>query len=244
MASLVAVPALISSADDTPPEETSTSTTTTTKKTSKLTTTNKPSLPALYPDADYAIAKLPYAVIKINEVTDETKLMTQDPKEEPLEYAMIKCEVLYAVPPSFYKYQDQPLADITEMYVIETSVEDIKQYDTVFIYVENLRAGANTFYGPITGDDGRAEFLPFVDGKIVVESLDSLSFASLMIVNYGVDDKMDGGNVASDAFPKRKFESGITLEDIIAFFDAYAEAARLYKEVVWPELVGDPNVIY
>ena len=80
----------------------------------------------------------PYAIVKILEVTDEKKDLDQVSQDFPSPYVMITCEVVYTYRVeglSHYGYEPESFKTVNEIYVIESSVEEIAQYEMVLIDV-------------------------------------------------------------------------------------------------------------
>jgi len=186
----------------------------------------------------------PYAVIRIDEITDETVELSQD-------HTKVKYRrVVGAVEMSFFTDEFSVLHpqdgsgvahveafdSLTSFYLSEASMHEWQAYQWIMISVKRMNLNGAYYYGAVVDEDGKSEFYPLIDGKLQVDSLEKRSFLSLSIINETIReirrhyDKGGNGSAVMEAFPKNEFASGMTMEEIQTFFSHCSEAIKAYRE--------------
>ena len=175
----------------------------------------------------------PYAIIEIEEITDDVVTSYE------YEYVKIKCKIVdsfntsrFNSDPSFdgsgMKYV--PFEEIEEIYVTKRSVDRFENEKTVLIYVERIING-RYYYGPRVNDDGVSEFFSIVDGRLQLKEDDynAFSFLPLEELNDALGSHWGKESNVKKAIPKKKIGSGMTIDEIIEYFNAWDEARRIFN---------------
>lgn len=186
----------------------------------------------------YGYPNEPYAIIEIEEITDKT-FTSYEWFNHKGEYVMLKCKIIASFHTSkFYgdpsldgsgtKYV--PFDEIGEIYVTERSVDLFVAAKTVLIYVDKRNLdGKNCFHPPVN-NDGMSEFLSIVDGKLQLKEADynTKSFVAFEELNRAFDDYRGKDSNIGKAMPKKKIGDGMTIDEIIEYFNAWDEAYQVY----------------
>lgn len=160
------------------------------------------------------VVGIPYAILADLKPTGESRQL-----EYGVDYVRVECTERYA-------YQTQ-YGKITAIYVPADLVAEISGYEMVMIRVESTELDNERIYVPGTTVRGSAEYLPFVDGKIRIDTLDSYSFGAIRDMNDYLQTSADtlarGGEVrANDKYlPEEKLTDGRALQEVIDYFKAY-----------------------
>jgi len=172
------------------------------------------------PHSAYVVGLRPCTIIEIKEITTETvQCFAWAPT-----YTKVRCKVLYTHRCSWY-------ADFTEIYIPTGTEEKLKPYSKIL--VAGLEHVNSNVYSLEVDEDGKPVFMPFVDDALVYEPTNGV-FGGASIINTEIDfieKKLEKGQELREhekAYPKQKFASGMTVQEVIAFFEAYDEAAALY----------------
>lgn len=184
----------------------------------------------------------PFAIVEIEEVTEETVILGSYFVARDNMYTKIKCKVLFSYIPKGFsirvKYGDGwkasdasnyvPFDELQEIYIISEFAAALNPNDVIFFQPEEMRRGDRIYYGPVTNTDGQAEFLPFVDGKLVIP--EGMSFCSLEFANSEIQHILEYGSEylhpeLFEACPKYIFDEGLDVQQVIDFFNS-CEAFR------------------
>lgn len=191
----------------------------------------------------------PYAIVEILGGTEET--LGRYSYGTWYDYTKIKCKVLYSYMSETFSKKDGeenhyvPFDELQEIYILSDFADDLKPNDVIFFRVEELElsgevaADRHLCYGP-DSRGGKAEYLPFIDGKLVIPegTFNSGSFGALDFVNWEIEVILERGSeevhpALYEACPKYLFEEGLDIEQVIAFFDickVFREAYERYAE--------------
>ena len=160
----------------------------------------------------------PYAILSDLKPTEESLTL-----EYGIEYVKVECIEQYAYQAKYGK--------ITVIYVPSDLAAEISGYDMVMIRVETVEIfgddGDIRVFLPGSDVRGGAEYLPFVGGKIRIDTLDSYSFGAIQVMNdylqVYADTLARGGKVREkDKYlPAGKLSDGMTLQEVIDYFDAF-----------------------
>ena len=158
---------------------------------------------------------IPYVIIENLNPTEESIRLEYD-----IDYVKVECTERYA-----YKTG----ADIVSaIYVPADLVSEFIGYDMLMIRVKTtVLNDRERIFMPASELHGKSEYLPFVDGRIRIDTLQNYSFVALQIMNEYLDIYMDclagGGETRKKdgALPKKKLTDGMTLQEVIDYLDAY-----------------------
>lgn len=162
----------------------------------------------------------PYAILEINNITNETKMLRQTSQSSDFSYTKLECSTVY-----FY----DRFLDINEIYVLSESIEDLCEKDVILIEVAKMNRDGVIYYGPITCAD-HAEYIKIIDGKLFVDenSLDkTVSFKPIFEINA-----LNNTN--------RKFYNGMTLNDLILWFKELKNIRELNGSKITKTYVYSP----
>lgn len=190
----------------------------------------------------------PFAIAEILEITEETVRLGSRFLDD-YDYTKIKCQIVYSyrteyfMEPSNYTgfnvYNYIPFDELKEIYVVSNSVDELREHDKIFFRPDQMNLNGHLYYSPVTNRDGKAEFLTFVDGKLVIPdgALDSGSFNILEYTNEDIQWILSHENEGKhseffEACPKYLFEEGLDVQQVIDFLDsckAFGEAFSAYR---------------
>lgn len=182
--------------------------------------------------------RTPFTVAEIVEVTEETvELYSRynGHNTDRYESTKVLCRILYSYRPEYFDMPFNymgvdvdnyvPFEELQEIYVASASAKELKAYDRIFFQPNDMYANGHVYYGPVTDDQGRAEYLPFVDGKIHMteEALELASFMPIREVNQEVEELLamaDRGhqNELSAVCPRFVCKGELDLAQIEEFF--------------------------
>ncbi len=195
-----------------------------------------------------------YAVIELGEATGNTATgyMKSGRKQEYVEY---KCKILYTNDPEQFASAENSIMQFCEsdsIYLEANSLSDIIRYRYVLIRVNEVRSSRNEphglnkdeiFYAPYLSrlmsenfEKYENEFLPIVDGKLIVEEeeLYQDAFYPFIELNYLIsvynkknDEEL---NLLERSYPKKPLASGMTVDEIAEFFGELDELCRVYTK--------------
>jgi hypothetical protein len=177
----------------------------------------------------------PYAIIRINEITDEiTEELWHRNYPERLDSAKVNCSILYSnasvnlIPQSGDgSVPDEtvvpPFDSVTEIYIPTRSIGKIKDNDIIMIKVlwtpryDPEKNVDDLYYAPELDDDGNAEFFAFNDNKIVIdeESKKMKSYYSIDGLNSYIDQVQ---RMLGNDGEIKPLENGMTFEEVKEFF--------------------------
>lgn len=174
----------------------------------------------------YDLVNIPYAILQIETVTDETVRLTQTTNPTLEDYTKMECRLLYANAAS--KSISAQADDFKSIYVISESAEALKSQDVILIKIKRMNMDGIYYLGPVTVA-GQAEYISITDDHLVFSGNEVLteSFSSLFELNHRILDIKEylarGGktNEAIKALPKTEFRNGMTLEELIEYFSAW-----------------------
>ena len=199
------------------------------------------------PNFAYVVGLRPCTIIEIKEITTETKQLYNSDVGWYTWYTKVQCVVLYT-------HNNHCDDKWTEIYVPSSSVEKLRPYSRIITKIEYVDSKVSTdssipaerYYGPDLDKDGKPVFMPFVDDALVYEPTNGF-LGDFSIINTEIDyiekrqEKGQELSAAQKAYPKQKFASGMTVQEVIAFFEAYDEAADLYiKDLSKYDDIGIP----
>ena len=193
----------------------------------------------------------PYAIVEIIEGTEET--LGQYRYGIWYDYTKIKCKVLYSYRSETFlrsendgeENQYVPFDDLQEIYILSDFADDLKPNDIILFRPEELEllgefAADRHWCYCLYSRDGKAEYLSFVDGKLVIPkgALDSGALVSLDFANLEIKMILSSGGEGThpalfEACPKYILEDGLDIQQVIDFFnscEAYREAYERYAE--------------
>ena len=202
--------------------------------------------PVFAPSRWVGEADTPYAIINISEISSDTIRLSQNGVLQ--NYVKVKGDVIASYNTEKFDVNDSPLdgADVTdskvvafnniqEFYVTEQSIEFIEDLDVIFINVVKMNMDGKFYYGPVTNDQGIAEFLPVVEGILRIEENDynTRSFLSIQILNETLDDLreyLDRGGEETEftkALPSIKIINGVSTDEVDLYFKAWNCAKKI-----------------
>lgn len=178
----------------------------------------------------------PYVILENLEATGETvKLYEQG--NSYVNCVIVNCKVRY----SFHADNElllqttvdgkeiSKISSLTAILVPEKSVADFVSHEMVLINLQ-YRGGI----GHLTGydDTGVAEYWPIDNGVISISTYDCASFIAIYHLNEHIDRVAESAvhkelTEKDNAVPKRKLEDGMTLQEVIGYFDAYDVWSKL-----------------
>ena len=192
------------------------------------------------------VVDTPYAVVKINEISNETIRLSQNGVLQ--NYVKIKGEVIFSYSTERFEnvYSSLDDTDVTdlkvvafnsirEFYITEQSSSLLTNFDTIFISVVKMNMDGQFYYGPATNDQGISEYLPVVNDKLQIneEDYNTRSFVPIKILNDTIDELreyIERGGTETDftkALPCKKITSETTVEEINLYFEAWGYAKTL-----------------
>jgi len=193
----------------------------------------------LEPSLWVGYADTPYAIVKINEITDDMLKLSQNGVIQ--NYIKIIGEVNTSYNTECFNVGENSKNDFifdetTEFYITEKSIDKFNSLDTVLIRVFQMNLNYRFYYGPITNDDGISECLPIVDSKLQIkdEDYNSRSFVPLQHLNNAlgeIKEYLDRGgeeNALTQAIPMIKIINGTTVEEIDEFLKDWHTAKTVY----------------
>lgn len=198
------------------------------------------------PPAEFAwfiSSNVPFAIIEIEEITDETISLIQPQYHHYCEYVKIKCNPIFLFRGSWsYSYPSSddyiPFDDIDEIYVTKQSVDRFENGNIMMIEVKRMKVYDRYYYGPFVNDEGFSEFFSIVDGKLQLKEDDynTFLFSRLEWLNDALDEGLMNDDDVNNALPKKKIGDGMTIDEIIEYFNAWGEARRLF-DLKWDHTI-------
>lgn len=191
-------------------------------------------------------ADTPYAIINIGEISSDTIRLSQNGVLQ--NYVKVKGEVIATYNTEKFDINNSSLsgADVTEskvvafnnireFYITEQSIELIEGLDAIFVNVVKMNMDGKFYYGPVTNDQGIAEFLPVVEGKLQINDNDynTRSFLSIQILNDTLDELRNyrdrGGEETefTKALPSNKIINGASTDEVDLYFKAWNCAKKI-----------------
>lgn len=202
--------------------------------------------PVFEPSQWVGEADTPYAIINIGEISSDTIRLSQNGVLQ--NYVKVKCEVIASYNTEKFDINNSSLsgADVTEskvvafnnireFYITEQSIELIEGLDAIFVNVVKMNMDGKFYYGPVTNDQGIAEFLPVVEGKLQINENDynTRSFLSIQILNDTLDELRNyrdrGGEETefTKALPSNKIINGASTDEVDLYFKAWNCAKKI-----------------
>lgn len=202
--------------------------------------------PVFAPSRWVGEADTPYAIINIGEISSDTIRLSQNGVLQ--NYVKVKCEVIASYNTEKFDINNSSLsgADVTEskvvafnnireFYITEQSIELIEGLDAIFVNVVKMNMDGKFYYGPVTNDQGIAEFLPVVEGKLQINENDynTRSFLSIQILNDTLDELRNyrdrGGEETefTKALPSNKIINGASTDEVDLYFKAWNCAKKI-----------------
>lgn len=203
--------------------------------------------PVFEPSRWVGEADTPYAIINIGEISSDTIRLSQNGVLQ--NYVKVKGEVIASYNTEKFDINNSSLsgADVTEskvvafnnireFYITEQSIELIEGLDAIFVNVVKMNMDGKFYYGPVTNDQGIAEFLPVVEGKLQINDNDynTRSFLSIQILNDTLDELRNyrdrGGEETefTKALPSNKIINGASTDEVDLYFKAWICAKKNY----------------
>jgi len=191
-------------------------------------------------------ADTPYAIINIVEISSDTIRLSQNGVLQ--NYVKVKGEVIASYNTEKFDINNSSLsgADVTEskvvafnnireFYITEQSIELIEGLDAIFVNVVKMNMDGKFYYGPVTNDQGIAEFLPVVEGKLQINENDynTRSFLSIQVLNDTLDELRNyrdrGGEETefTKALPSNKIINGASTDEVDLYFKAWNCAKKI-----------------
>lgn len=176
----------------------------------------------------YGIA-LPYAILRIDDITDESvRLGSVTGKED---YIKVRCSIIYQC--SYIL----DLSKLNEIYIVSETTKGLAADDVIFVQVEERNLNGNYYYCPIT-NNGQAEYIPIIDDHIVLKGDEfyTESFFPLEQYNRRINETkkyIERGGVASDysnALPQDEFRENMTINALIDYLSAWEKAVKIVDE--------------
>lgn len=202
--------------------------------------------PVFEPSQWVGEADTPYAIINIGEISSDTIRLSQNGVLQ--NYVKVEGEVIASYNTEKFDINNSSRsgADVTEskvvafnnireFYITEQSIELIEGLDAIFVNVVEMNMDGKFYYGPVTNDQGIAEFLPVVEGKLQINENDynTRSFLSIQILNDTLDELMDyrdrGGEETefTKALPSKKIINGVSTDEVDLYFKAWNCAKKI-----------------
>ena len=202
--------------------------------------------PVFEPSRWVGEADTPYAIINIGEISSDTIRLSQNGVLQ--NYVKVNGEVIASYNTEIFDINNSSLsgADVTEskvvafnnireFYITEQSIELIEGLDAIFVNVVKMNMDGKFYYGPVTNDQGIAEFLPVVEGKLQINDNDynTRSFLSIQILNYTLDELRNyrdrGGEETefTKALPSNKIINGASTDEVDLYFKAWNCAKKI-----------------
>ena len=113
-------------------------------------------------------------------------------------------------------------------------------HDMVMIQLEKQMIDDQPYYFPMCNVVGAAEYLPIDNGRIIISGYDSfsdsVSFSPIDELNAYLDDVTNGivggkePTESSKKLPKQKFSDGMTVQEIIDFFEAFNAWSEAFSQ--------------
>ncbi len=197
-----------------------------------------------------------YAVIELGEATGNTA-KGYSRASGTQEYVEYKCKILYTNDPEQFDSDEDFITRFCEsdsIYLEINSLSDIIRYRYVLIRVSEVKSSRNEPHGLNVNEKFYAshlsrlmsenfekyenEFLPIVDGKLVVEEEELYQdafypFIELNeLINVYNKKNAEELNELERAYPKKPLVSGMTLDEIAEFFGEFDELSRVYTKCV------------
>jgi len=183
-----------------------------------------------------AYTSTPYAIIKINEITDEIIYLWHRRHPEWLDSVKINCSVLFIYGSGHSLYPDSdggdgtginnppPFDTVTSIYIPIQSINRIKTGDMIMISVlwtNMYDVDSNSYtlhYAPVLDDEGNAEFFMFIDGKINFdgEAINTKSYIPIDHFNSHIDQIQ---KTLGDNGVIMPLENGMTVDEVKEFFN-------------------------
>lgn len=208
---------------------------------------NEPLLPI---SAEIAVCNT-YVILENMQVTDEIRPFYErrDYGYESVDYVKVNCSVRYTnhfntsrllVNVQTGEYGVTSVYDIHELYVRFDVVQAFTAHDMVMIQLEKQMIDDQPYYFPMCNVVGAAEYLPIDNGRIIISGYDSftdsVSFSPIDELNAYLDDVTNalvGGKEPTESskkLPKQKFSDGMTVQEIIDFFEAFNAWSEAFSQ--------------
>ena len=159
-----------------------------------------------------------------------------------IDYTKVKCNVRYTNHPhNEYIYDDitgrqvyDSLYDISEVYIPKESANELISHDSVMICVIRKTIDDQPKFFSVCDENANAEFLRIDCGVVQISESVSLensyAFHSIWIlnnyldmVNSTIDLEQRKPTEREKKLPKKGFSDGMSIQDVIDFFEAYNE---------------------
>ena len=190
-----------------------------------------------------AVGEMWYTYMVLEGATASSEIMrTQERVHGRLvyiDYVKVVCTVRYTNhPDNEFTIDDytgsqilNSLYDITEFYIPVDSVQEFTSHEKVMIRVIRQSINDNYMFFAVCDEDANVEYLPIDEGVLQIPNSinleHSIAFSPLFILNNYLDeveDSLSRGREPSEAdekLPKKKISDGMSLQDIIDYFEAY-----------------------
>ena len=198
--------------------------------------TNSPNL-AEPVDAESAVWST-YVILESMKQTSETLSLPKG--SHNIDYVKVSCNVRYVNHP----YADYLLSsgqttatplnslyDVTAVYIPSATVQEYITHNMVLIKMNRIIINDYPYYFPTLDNNYEAEYLPIDNDVIFIRDDDFLrrspAFLNICVLNDYLDEvsiSIAQGRLPTEAekkLPKTKISNGISLQEIIDFFEAY-----------------------
>lgn len=178
---------------------------------------------------------LPYAILRIDDITDESVRLGSVTDIENAYYIKVRCSILYQC--SYHCSYTLDLSKLNEIYIVSETTKGLAADDVIFVQVEERNLNGNYYYCPIT-NNGQAEYIPIIDDHIVLKGDEfyTESFFPLEQYNRRINETkkyIERGGVASDysnALPQDEFRENMTINALIDYLSAWEKAVKIVDE--------------
>lgn len=179
----------------------------------------------LYPYSLY----IPYAILQINCVTDETARLEDQYDRSSRDYNKITCEIIYSYSTNRYDRYNKKFSSIDNIYIVSETAKTFAPGDMIFINVEEQFLDGIYYYTPVT-INGQTEYVSILDDQIIFNGneCNTTSFRPLIDgwnqIIYGTKEMNERGIETSypiDALPKKEFQNGMSVDDLIDYLSAW-----------------------
>ena len=193
-----------------------------------------------------------YMVLEGLTASPETLRMQEDVHGRPLyiDYVKVSCAVRYTNHPEheLFTINDvtgekvlNSLYDITDIYIPADAVQEFTSHDKAMIRVIRRSIDDHYMFFAVCDEDANIEYLPIDEGVLRIsdgQNLEhSMAFSPLFILNNYLDEvesSLSLGREPSEAegkLPKQKFSNGMSLLDIIDYFEAFNAWADCLEDI-------------
>lgn len=186
-----------------------------------------------FPSSWQESGKEPYAILKINSCSSETKDIKVEVEGDAVSCVCCNCEIIY-FNTKITEYWKRLECFCGEIYIPVSYKDTFSPGSTVLIDIR-IVTGNELYFMPYLDDENCPQFLPFIDGKIELDTeLRNRSFYLLDEVNNAIDIASKAEKIPEwlEGLPTQKLEDGMTINEVKRYLNALLPAAEKYYDYV------------